>query len=86
MVTAFFRVSKFTRNSFIYCCLISNTIKWTYSIKSLMYRNEKQLFVGSSSENSRPAWSFGTLSANKKPRATWNVFVRIVFLFLYLHV
>ena len=36
MDTAIFRVSKFTVNTFIYCCLIFNTIKWTCLIKSLI--------------------------------------------------
>jgi hypothetical protein len=38
MDTTIFRGSYFTDNSSIYCCLIFNTIKRTYSIKSLIYR------------------------------------------------
>ena len=41
MDTAIFKVSEFTVNSFIYCCLIFNTIKRTRSKKSLIiYREE----------------------------------------------
>ena len=38
MDTAIFRASKFTSNSFIYCCLVFNTIKRACSKKSLMFR------------------------------------------------
>ena len=38
MVTAIFKVSKFTGNSFIYCSLTLNNIKRTYAIKSLRTR------------------------------------------------
>jgi hypothetical protein len=40
MDTAIFRVSEFTANSFIYCCLIFNIIKRTCSQKSLRTRGE----------------------------------------------
>ena len=40
MVTAVIRVSKFTGNSCIFCYLIFNNIKWTYSAKSLMHRDQ----------------------------------------------
>ena len=36
MDTATFKVSDSIGNPFIYCCLIFNTIKQTYSIKSLI--------------------------------------------------
>ena len=47
MDTAIFRVSEYIVNSFIYCCLIFNTIKRTCSIKSLMFIGTRQ--QGSSS-------------------------------------
>ena len=44
MDTAIFRVSEFTVNTFIYCCLIFNTIKWTCFIKSLKIRDRTLFF------------------------------------------
>ena len=45
MDTAIFRVSEFTVNSFIYCCLIFYTIKRICSIKSLSIRDGVTRFV-----------------------------------------
>ena len=43
MDTAIFRVSEFTINSFIYCCLKFYTLKRTCSIKSLINRGSFHL-------------------------------------------
>ena len=45
MDTAIFKVSEFTVNSFIYCCLIFNTIKRTRSKKSPKKRDRLLRFA-----------------------------------------